>query len=130
MLSLGRKSAIILACVLSISCADKFGRLAQISNEVSKATVQLQTNEIESFAKGEIPLEVHKEANKTFEGLGHSIKALNTSIRTASSVGVRAAGADIKVTIDRFSKLLPVSSGLQVWLTIVNNLIATMLALL
>lgn len=125
-----KKAIILLICLSSIACANKLANLATIGKEVGKAAVQLQQNEIEDFNAGKISKLVHRETQEKFEHLGLSIKAMNSAISVTSLVGVRAAISDIQLTISSFSTMITSSQRLQVWITIINGFIATMVALI
>lgn len=130
MLSLSKRSLVILILLSSIACTNKLVRIAQIGKEVGKAAVQLQEDEIADFRSGRIDKKSHLEAQAKFEALGYGIKILNSSIKAASLKGVRAALGEIQIIVNSFSSHITSSGRLQVWITIINGFLATMVALI
>ena len=126
----GSRVAIVLMCLASIACANKLVKIATIGKEVGKAAVQLQQDEIVDYRAGRISKAEHEIAQSQFEHLGLSIKAMNAAISVASLSGVKAAIEQAQTAINGFSTHLRTSGRLQIWITIINGFIATMLALI
>jgi hypothetical protein len=125
-----RKLVVLLLLISSIACANKYGRLAQISKETSATFVKLQDAEIKDYNEGLVSIKNHKEAQENFIVIGEFIKSLNSSIRMSSAAGVRHAGNEITDAAARLTRLFTLNSGLQVLVTVIVNSISTMLAIL
>jgi hypothetical protein len=125
-----RSVVVLLVLLSSVACANKYGRLAQISKETSAAFVKLQDAEIKDYREGLVSIKNHKEAQETFIVVGELIKGLNASIRISSAAGVRHAGSEIANSMTKLTRLFTLNSGLQVLVTIIANSISTMLAMI
>lgn len=121
---------LITLSIISSACANRLVKVAQIGKEVGKAAVQLQKDEIADYNAGRIGKAEHKIAQDRFEYLGLSIKAMNSAIAAGSLLGVRAAIGEIQKSVNLFSAHITSSGRLQVWITIINGFLATMVALL
>lgn len=133
MLALRSKHAaciLIAVSLVSSACANKLVRVAQIGREVGKAAVQLQQDEVNDYRAGRISPTEHEIAQNNFELLGLSIKAMNSAISVKSLTGTKSAVEQIQKSINSFSTHVTSSGRLQIWITIINGFIATMLALL
>lgn len=131
MLALRSKRVVLfLICLSTIACANKLVRVAQLGKEVGKAAVQLQQDEIADFRAGRIDKASHRDAQNKFELLGRAIKIMNSSIAVGSLSGVTAALGEIRLLINSFSATVSSSGRLQIWITVINGFLATMMALL